>query len=297
MIYLGQDPVGINIAKATDVEINGTSITENGVANIPLATNSNLGVVKWVNNYGVFIDNGVLKVDGATDAQIKSGTSAYRPIVPDKEHKAVFYGLALASGDSTQSASGNSVGTYTEEAKIAIQKMLGIYRAPYELINEETFTNNTEADYTITTDSNGEPFQLTDIIMWFETPTQETYSKKGYYGQIHYYMNNNDALCVMPEPGGWEQQPNAYSHGFVVIGEQHDNMMVFYAMANTTYTNSGAMRFRYTKLDTAERERASGIFPINNAYVLSNECYFHKIIIKSVTGTGHYKLYGKRKWT
>ena len=38
----------------------------------------------------------------------------------------VFYGLAKAAGDSTQSASSNVVGIYTDNAKGAIQNMLGI---------------------------------------------------------------------------------------------------------------------------------------------------------------------------
>ena len=36
----------------------------------------------------------------------------------------MFYGLAKAAGDATQSASSNAVGTYTEDAKSAISEML-----------------------------------------------------------------------------------------------------------------------------------------------------------------------------
>ena len=39
---------------------------------------------------------------------------------------AIFYGLAKIAGDTTQAASSNPVGTYTEQAKIAIKTMLGI---------------------------------------------------------------------------------------------------------------------------------------------------------------------------
>lgn len=38
----------------------------------------------------------------------------------------MFYGLAKAAGDTTQSASSNTVGAYTDDAKTAIRAMLGI---------------------------------------------------------------------------------------------------------------------------------------------------------------------------
>lgn len=61
----------------------------------------------------------------ATSGQIKGGVYADAPIVPANEHEAAFYGLAKAAGDSTQRASNNEVGTYTDSAKAAILAMLG----------------------------------------------------------------------------------------------------------------------------------------------------------------------------
>ena len=114
----------------TDVRVNGTSVASNGVANIPVAKNSTLGVIKigatdgW---YGISTDtNGVIYTSKATDAQIKQGTEQYKPIVSLNEHTATFYGLAKASGDTTQSQSSNTVGSYTDEAKQSIQQMLGV---------------------------------------------------------------------------------------------------------------------------------------------------------------------------
>ena len=70
------------------------------------------------------MNNGVLTISPATSAYIKAGTRAYNPIAPLNQHESTFYGLAKASGDATQSASNNAVGTYTEEAKSAISDML-----------------------------------------------------------------------------------------------------------------------------------------------------------------------------
>lgn len=110
----------------SDVQVNGTSIVNNGVANVPIATDSVFGVFKTGVNNGVFLSNGNLYIAKASDDQIKSSSDTYRPITPSKTHITTFYGLAKAAGDSTQSQSNNAVGTYTNQAKAAIQSMLGI---------------------------------------------------------------------------------------------------------------------------------------------------------------------------
>ena len=111
-----------------DVQIDGTTILNNGVANIPVASYDTLGAVKFGSDYGISMTSSTkrLCISPATDAQIKAGTQQYKPIVSANQHTSAFYALAKAAGDSTQSASNNVVGVYTDEAKSAIQKMLGI---------------------------------------------------------------------------------------------------------------------------------------------------------------------------
>lgn len=123
-------PVWITPASGgvTDVQVNETSIVEDGIANIPFAGVGILGVVSVNSSYGITASNisGQLEIFKAQDSEIKSGTYSYRPIVPNNQHKAVFYGLAKASGDTSQSTSSNTIGTYTDAAKHAILNMLGI---------------------------------------------------------------------------------------------------------------------------------------------------------------------------
>lgn len=113
-----------------DVQINETSILQNGIANIPLASGIAPGVVKTSMTYGFSMVDGCIALAKATDAQVKAGNNSttgsnYRAITPGNLKPAVFYGLADSAGDSTQKNSSNAVGTYTDEAKQAIQKMLG----------------------------------------------------------------------------------------------------------------------------------------------------------------------------
>lgn len=89
-----------------DVQINGTSIVNNGVANVPVASSSDS----------------------------KTGTNNASIITPYHQHESAFYGLAKAAGDNTQSASSSPVGTYTSEAKTAINNMLGLPNALFASI-------------------------------------------------------------------------------------------------------------------------------------------------------------------
>ena len=105
-----------NVGSVKDVKINGTSIvdSETGEAKIPISS-----------SYGIDTSNKYIRIYGASTAEAKAGSHLYRPITPKHQHESVFYGLAKAAGDATQSQSANAVGTYTEEAKSAISEMLG----------------------------------------------------------------------------------------------------------------------------------------------------------------------------
>lgn len=110
----------------SDVQIGGTSIVDaQGVANIPIATSLQEGVVRAFEGYGLFVnENNYIAVATANSQLIKEATNTYRPITPRRANEAVFYGLAKAAEDTSQSASSNAVGNYTENAKSAISTML-----------------------------------------------------------------------------------------------------------------------------------------------------------------------------
>lgn len=117
----------LDASTVKDVQINNTSIINNGIANIPICSSNTFGVVKIdANSFGIKINNeGKLYTDTPSLVEIKAGTQAYKPIVAATQHTSVFYGLAKAAGDTTQSQSSNAVGTYTAEASAAIRSMLG----------------------------------------------------------------------------------------------------------------------------------------------------------------------------
>lgn len=107
-----------------DVQVNGTSILSDGVANVPVANSSSPGVVKVDSTNGIGIESqNKLYIEYATSALIKAGTGNYRPITPPRQQESVFYGLAKLAGADMASSS-NPVGTYTDAAKSAISTML-----------------------------------------------------------------------------------------------------------------------------------------------------------------------------
>lgn len=139
----------------TDVQIDGNSIVNNGVATIPIAADNVAGVVKVNDDYGISIgeNDKILKIQKATSTQIKNGVNNYVPIVPEHQHESAFYGLAKAAGDVTQAQSSSSVGTYTADAKDAIKLMLGIESEGFNITdpnNDGNFILTTSSDPTNT---------------------------------------------------------------------------------------------------------------------------------------------------
>lgn len=117
----------------TDVQTHGTSVVgQGGVANIPPATATDLGVMKVGAGYGLKAADpngnsaGRIMTDKATSSHIKGFTDEYRPITPAYLPEAVFQGMARAAGDNTQAASQNATGVFTNEAKEAVQSMLKV---------------------------------------------------------------------------------------------------------------------------------------------------------------------------
>lgn len=174
-----------------DVQVDETSVVEDGIANInsvdviynglPQVANkyyyydnqkksirnligaigetdyanaSHGGVVRVDTTYGISLTQGYASIVRPTDDQIKNGTVNYAVLSPSTQHKAVFYGLAKAAGDASQASSTNAVGTYTYEAKQAIKSMLGIDLDEIAALVEVSLVENiSDTDVVIT----GEP--------------------------------------------------------------------------------------------------------------------------------------------
>lgn len=182
-----------------DVQVNNVSVLNQGVAIVPVANGSTYGVVKVGSGgtYGIEVNsNGIIQTNAAGSSTIKAGTASKPVITPNTQHQSVFYGLCKAAGDNTQSESANAVGQYTDAAKVAIQKMLGVYRE-WELINEVTTTEDL-ARVDITTDLNGQVFELSEIYARAELPQTTTGTQDYISCSILYNTENSTGNAPAP---------------------------------------------------------------------------------------------------
>ena len=143
----------------SDIQINGVSILQNGIANIPLAGTINgvnvLGVCK-PGGMGIRINSsGEIYIVRATSEGIKTGTNNFNPIVPSNQHESVFYALAKLAGVDLASGS-DVVGVYPQNAKTAILAMLGA-------VNKDALDNAGITSRTYSTKFGGE-FTVANIM-------------------------------------------------------------------------------------------------------------------------------------
>ena len=270
-----------------DVQINGTSIVEDGVANVPIANGYNkYGLVKVGNYGGMSVDlDGEISTYRASLSEVKSGSASTRSLTPLLQHASTFYGLAKSAGDTTQSASSNAVGTYTEEAKIAIQKMLGIYQAPWELIREDTFTNAEEADHIINVDANGEAFELTDAVLELIVPTHDEDTVIADYLRVYFseqnvvvataFLGNNPSKTITAN--------SAVNMAIASITQDNGLMCIeINQWVSRTIRNNKQILIEEGLGSTAP-------YRIKKAVIDS-------IKIGKVTGLMKYRIFGRRKW-
>ena len=275
-------------APVQDVQVNGVSVLDaQGVANVPKTSSSNYGVLKMGGalRSGADVAGGnpdVVYVTPTSLSGAKNGTSETFPISPSIQHASAFYGLAKAAGDTTQSSSSNTVGNYTEAAKVAIQKMLGVYEAPWELIREDTGTNAASADIDIVSDSNGQAFELTDIRILFTTPTQDTDATVGNYGRISVYQagsSSSDKLYM----GAYAQAAQATGRTSACQLIQANGMI---ERTVWKHVSNNSERGPVSTLTTPGG---------TSIWQLEKKTY-DRVVIEAVTGTWKYWLYGRRKW-
>lgn len=111
-----------------DVQIKGTSIIKDGVANIPSATTSELGLVKTNPNEGISASSqGELCIVSANQNEIESKEQSYKPITPENLDHATKTSITT-----------NTI-ELTEEEKQAAKKWLGVPTNTSELENDSGF--------------------------------------------------------------------------------------------------------------------------------------------------------------
>ena len=105
------DSIG-SIHNMTDVKVNGTSVVTGGVANIPIASDTTLGVIKTSLLHGLSVDDqGNLSVEPASETAIDDRVSIRLPIIPSNLDYAVrsVYPIVKNSLDSPSTTTLNTI--------------------------------------------------------------------------------------------------------------------------------------------------------------------------------------------
>ncbi len=274
-------------AKSIDVRINGESVVQNGIANIPYSTQDIYGLIKVSTNgtFGVVSDQGLLKVSPAGYANLQAGTASRMPITPARQHEALFFALAKLAGVDLANET-VTLGQYPESAKIAIQKMLGIYEAPWELIRTDTDTNSSAASYEISVDDNGSPFALTDLLFVLTTPIQNTPASIGSYGRIYFYYGSDSYSYNTAYIGTYTQEAGDGLRTSTCVITQNNGFKTVQYLTNTTGGGDA-----YPKMHACSVPKGSV-----DGFFVGEESVYSKVVIGEITGTFKYALYGRRKW-
>lgn len=148
----------LGYAPVKDVQVAGSSVLENGVANVPIAQVDAPGVVSvlYPTDSGIWNDNGSLKVSYATDNEISSREGTRKSIVCANMDYAVKAAMCDGKGAAWTSA----------EQKAARERM-GVDK-PYELIEEIVLEE--EATVLRRTEPGGAEYNFSAMALRVEFP-------------------------------------------------------------------------------------------------------------------------------
>lgn len=135
-----------------DVQIAGTSIVQDGVANIPYATDKGVGVLRTTSANGLYIQDGVVRTYPASDSHISNRNGQYMPLTT----KNLDYAVKAAMCDGIGAA-------WTDTEKAAARSRMGaascIYRHSINILG-----TNLEFSFLYLSSSN-EQFNTVDKLL------------------------------------------------------------------------------------------------------------------------------------
>lgn len=185
-----------------DVRINGESIVRDGVAEIPLCTNSNTPGLVTIDAYptsgGLYranVKTGLVRINKATDDMISKRSNGYCPIVP----------LTLDYAVKSAMCDGKGVAWTADEQTMARERMdaeQGSYRLIADMVLEEDIKS-----IVIDKDLNGEPLSLKTARVIVQHPVPRESGKnngyviinktKGVYGAVDWKRDNQATYAMV----------------------------------------------------------------------------------------------------
>lgn len=277
-----------------DVQINGASVVENGVANVPIANGGNVGVVRVSSTYGTLLGSpttGSIGISKATNAEIDSRGSGYKPIVPNNLDYAIKAAMCDGKGaawdEPSMQAGRERLGLGT--IKSDIEKLQPKVDDAIELVEEQGETR------TITNDGlwhegyyyNGLPYGETGGtgLKWYhieglhpnDTITFNTNNGK-YYGMEAFNGNIRVASACQWEAGKQVYNvPDGVDNVFITIGASlvalADFKVTVTAPSRTYYAAKG-LKTVYDALKNIRINTGSGVASYHGTAIANTPIYF-----------------------
>lgn len=182
-----------------DVQIAGKSIVQDGVAEIPIASSSTFGVVKYLSSFGISTNtggkNGYLAVMQTSKLNIDGRRNDYQPISAPILDYAVK--AAMCDGKGAM---------WTADEQAAARERMGAYRRDYRLIADITLEQESSM-LIVEKDADGKDISLRKAKIFVFSPVPRENSKnngyvllndKGiYYGAIDWKVNEKNSVTVV----------------------------------------------------------------------------------------------------
>lgn len=185
-----------------DVKINGESIVEDGVAEIPLCTKTKapglITVDIYSNNGGLYRANnntGLIRIAKASDNSLAERTNEYCPVVPKNLDYAVK--CAMCDGKGAD---------WTTEEKAAARERMDAEQGGYRLIANMVLEEDTSS-IVIDKDLRGEPLSLKTARVIMQHPVPRESGKANgyvlinntgvYYGAVDWKVSNKVTVAMV----------------------------------------------------------------------------------------------------
>lgn len=185
-----------------DVQIDGTSIVENGIAEIPLCTTSKapglIAIDTYSNSGGLYRannDTGLIRIAKANNMSLTERNNEFCPVVPANLDYAVKCAMCDGKGNA-----------WTAEEQEAARERIGAYRRDYRLIADITLEQESSR-LIVEKDADGKDISLRKAKIFVFSPAPREDSKnngyvqlngKGtYYGAIDWKVNGKNSVTVV----------------------------------------------------------------------------------------------------
>lgn len=242
-----------------DVKINGESIVQDGVANIPIITgySNQFGLIRIETNYnGINVNsNGQISIADASKSHI-DGRNSKRAIVPTN----MDYAFKAAMCDGIGAA-------WTSEEQAAARERMGS-KGVYRHIATITIETNDSKYMTIKSDDNGNTFSLNEVCIFTYSPiTDDTTPNNGYF-----MFNSINSLFGSYRLKGDASKPT-YNMAILYCGEIKPVMLFSTGGSSGEIASSGLLSQSFGSKIDATFKTVSRIFWHGNGIVPSGTIF------------------------